>query len=83
MPEPSVTYGRLDETLRSLGFASRVVEGKARIYQHEATGAKVILPDASFADEVIPHHVLMVRTVLSEFGIADPLDPILKPQRAS
>jgi len=83
MPETPATYGSLDKKLRSLGFTSRTVEGKARIYTHEANGAKVILPDAPFSETVLPHHLIVVQTVFEEYDIVDPADPTVKPQKAS
>jgi hypothetical protein len=69
MPDTTLTYGRLDRALRSLGFAARTVEGKARIYKHELTGATVILPDSPFEEPVIPHHLVVVDHVLDNFGL--------------
>jgi hypothetical protein len=83
MPETAMTYGQLDEALRSLGFAPRTLEGKARIYKHEATGATVILPDALFGEAVLPHHLIVVRTVLREHDFADPTDSACKVQGPS
>jgi hypothetical protein len=81
MSDQSLTYGRLDEALRSVGFTSRVVERKARIYKHPS-GATVILPDAPFKDTVLPHHVVVVQTVLADYDIPDPLSLGSKPQPA-
>ena len=72
MAESALTYGQLDEVLRSLGFVTQVVPDKARICKHEATGATVILPDAPAAESVLPHHLIVVRTVLREFGLPEP-----------
>ena len=69
------TYGDLDEALRSLGFTARVVPAKARVYKQEATGATIILPEAAFGDPMLPHHLVVVRTVLKDYGISDPTDP--------
>ena len=82
MSEKSVTYARLDETLRSIGFSSRTLEGRARIYKHPS-GATVILPDSPFDDPVIPHHLAMVGTVLADYDISDPLALTSKPLPAS
>jgi hypothetical protein len=68
------TYGRLDEVLRSLGFSVRVVEEKTRIYKHEATGALVFLPERPAGESAIPHHLVAVRKILEDYGIADPVD---------
>ncbi len=72
MVEKNLTYGQLDEALRATGFVAYVAEGKARIYKHQATGAKVILPDSPFAEAVLPHHLIVVRTVFNEHDLAEP-----------
>ena len=72
MAEINLTYGQLDKALRSHGFVAHTLEGKARIYKHEATGAKIILPDAPLAETVLPHHLIVVRTVFKEFNLAEP-----------
>jgi predicted RNA binding protein YcfA (HicA-like mRNA interferase family) len=82
MSEQRLTYGRLDEALRSVGFTSRTLEGKARIYKHPS-GATVILPDSPLDDTVIPHHLVVVRTVLAEYDLPDPMILASKPQPAS
>jgi hypothetical protein len=69
MAQQPVTYAHLDEALRSLGFISRTLEGKARIYKHPS-GATVILPDSPLEDAVLPHHLVVVRTVLAEYDSA-------------
>jgi hypothetical protein len=83
MPEVPVTYGRLDEALRSLGFTVRGLEARARIYKHEATGATVILPDTPLEEAVLPYHLVVVRTVLKEYDIVDPTDFTSALQKAS
>jgi len=80
---PEVTYGRLDEVLRALGFSARVAEEKARVYRHEATGAVIILPLLPDGQVVRPHHLVSVRMTLDAFGVADPLDFNAKLQKAS
>jgi hypothetical protein len=71
-----VSYGQLDEMLRSLGFSSRTTEDNARVYWHQVTGAWILLPVLPPEDEVLPRHLVCVRTTLEQFGILpDPLDP--------
>jgi hypothetical protein len=65
------TYGRFDERLRSLGFTVHTQSGKARIYRLERTGASVILPDSSFEEKVLPHHLAVARHVLDEYHLGD------------
>jgi hypothetical protein len=78
-----VTYGQLDEVLRSLGFSVEVLEDKTKWYKHEATGAVVALPDVKTKDPVTPHHLVAVRAILEAYGLADPLDFASKLQKAS
>ncbi len=81
MAETALTYGQLDEVLRTHGFVAHPVEGQARIYKHEATGATVILPDSPLAEAVLPHHLIVVRTVLKEFDLAEPAALALSRKR--
>jgi hypothetical protein len=69
-----VTYGQLDRVLRSLGFSSRMVQGKppARHYEHKETGAFITVPPFPESDRVLEHHLVTVRVTLDGFGIADP-----------
>jgi hypothetical protein len=79
-----VTYGRLDEVLRSLGFSVHVIEEKkARLYKEEETGALVALPLLPLDKEVLPHHLLAVRSILQAYGIAEAADFATKLQKAS
>jgi hypothetical protein len=67
----ALTYGLLDEKLRVLGFAVRTEKGRARIYKHEPSGASVILPDTRFDDQVLPHHLVVVRRVLADYDLGE------------
>ncbi len=69
-----LTYGQLDRALRSLGFSSRLVQGKppARHYEHKATGAFITLPPFAENEHVLEHHLVTVQVTLDGFGIADP-----------
>ncbi len=69
MPNAAFTYRQLDARLRALGFSVRTQKGKARIYRHERTGASVILPDAPFDQEVLPHHLAVARHALQEYDL--------------
>lgn len=71
MRNEALTYGRLDERLRALGFTQHTQKGKARIYRHEQTGASIILPEASFDQEVLSHHLVVARRVLREYDLPD------------
>ena len=71
MPKTILTYGQLDERLRVLGFSARTQKGKARIYKHELTGARIFLPDVSLKEEVLPHHLAVTRHVLEDYNLGD------------
>ncbi len=72
MPKTAFTYGLLDERLRALGFTAHTQKGKARIYRHDKTSASIILPDAPFEEEVLRHHLAVIRHVLKEHNLDDP-----------
>jgi hypothetical protein len=69
-----ITYGQLDKVLRMLGFTVRSIslDGNALVYDHKGTGATIILPPFPETDKVLPHHLIIVRSTLDNFGIADP-----------
>jgi hypothetical protein len=79
---PEVTYGRLDEVLRSLGFSVSEPEMGTRVYQHAGTAARVILPVLPDRDLVFPHHLVGTRMILEAFGIADPPEFTSRLQKA-
>jgi hypothetical protein len=80
---PGVTYGQLDDMLRSLGFSLRGEHEKNKVYLHEGTGALVMFPAFPDSHEVLPRHLLLVRTTLDNYGIAVPIDLAAKLQRVS
>jgi hypothetical protein len=73
-----VTYARLDEVLRSLGFSLRGVVEKNKVYEHEETGARIIFPEFPPDAEVVPRHLSQVRTVLKAYGLMDEMDLAVK-----
>jgi hypothetical protein len=79
-----VTYGQLDKVLRSLGFSCRTAQDKppARIYEHQQSGAVVMIPDFPDDDTVFEHHLVAARGELDNFGVADPSVFAAKLQRA-
>ena len=78
-----VTYSRLEEVLRSLGFSLRAVEEKNKVYHHQGTGALVVIPEVPPGESVLPRHLLAVRSILQAYGIADPTDFATQFQKAS
>lgn len=82
----SITYGRLDELLRSLGFAAstnETVMPPARVYQHDPSGAFILLPVLPADMEVQAWHLAGVRMKLDLFGVADPFDFDRRVQQAA
>ncbi len=73
MKRTEVTYGRLDKVLRALGFTGRLVTGEppTRVYEHQESGAWIMLPVLPEANRVRDYHLASVRTTLEGFGIAD------------
>jgi hypothetical protein len=84
MKRTEVTYGQLDKVLRSLGFSCRPTKNDppGRIYEHEKTGAVVMLPEFPDSDRVFEHHLVAARTELDNFGLADPSVFAAKLQKA-
>jgi hypothetical protein len=84
MTQADVTYGQLDETLRSLGFSCRPAkhDPPGRVYEHKETGAMILLPAFPESDKVYEHHMVAVRMELDHFGIADPTAFAAKLQKA-
>ncbi|HVS38599.1 MAG TPA: hypothetical protein VMS17_23790 [Gemmataceae bacterium] len=84
MNRTEVTYGQLDKVLRSLGFTCRPTKNDppGRIYEHEKTGAVIMLPEFPDSDPVFEHHLVAARTELDNFGLADPSVFAAKIQKA-
>lgn len=80
---PEVTYGRLDQVLRSLGFSVRTLAGpKAKVYEHKESGALIALPILPDGATVLPRHLVAVHAILDAYGITDPTDLALQLERA-
>jgi hypothetical protein len=84
MNRTSVTYGQLDKVLRSFGFTCRPSkkEPPGRIYEHEKTGAVVMLPEYPDSDRVFEYHLVAARMEVDHFGLADPTVFDAKLQKA-
>jgi hypothetical protein len=83
MHKATFTYRQLDESLRALGFSVRTLKGKARIYQHEPTGARIFLPDAPFDREALPAHLVVARHVLDDYDLGEIENGRIVPAKAS
>ena len=77
------TYGRMEEVLQTLGFSLCGVEEKNKVYQHEATGALVVIPEFPAENAVLPRHLLAVKSILQAYGIADAAIFTAELQKAS
>jgi len=80
---PEMTYGRMEEILRALGFSLRGVEENNKVFLHEATGALVVFPAFPAENRVLPRHLLAVKSILQAYGIADPVGFTADLQKAS
>lgn len=83
---PGVTYGRLDEVLRGLGFSVRVTDDDGpptRVYRRPDSKAIILLPTFPEKEPVLPRHLVMVRTTLDLFGILEPMDFDARLQKVS
>jgi len=73
MTRTDVTYGQLDQVLRSLGFCCWLSkkEPPARVYEH-GSSALLTTPPVAMDELVLDYHLAAARTKLALFGIADP-----------
>ena len=78
-----MTYRRMEEVLRELGFSFRGVEEKNKVFLHEATGALVVFPDFPAEQAVFSRHLLAAKSILQAYGIADPVSFTTDLQKAS
>jgi hypothetical protein len=85
MKRSDVTYGQLDKVLRSLRFTCRLSteEPPARVYEHKQSGARFMFPPYPETDKVLEYHMVQVRFMLDQFGIAEPSVLAAKLQKAS
>jgi hypothetical protein len=82
IPRSRVTYGQIDNVLRSYGFSACTTDN-ARIYDHESTGARISFPLLPLTDLAYPHHVGMVLSAFKVYGLADQLDLAARLQPTS
>jgi hypothetical protein len=82
---PKITYGKLDEIIRSFGFEGWTNESSkppARVYKHEASGAMFLLPVTPDDEEVQAWHLVGIRMTLDNFGVAAPAEFDSRLQKA-
>ncbi len=74
MKMSEITYRQLDRVLRSLGFSYHLLkkDPPARRYEHKETGALISIPPFPKDDVVLDRYLVVARTTLDLFGIADP-----------
>jgi hypothetical protein len=77
------TYGQLEEVLLALGFSPGTGVEKNKVFCHKETGALIIYPEFPPDDPILPRHLLMVRSILEAYGIAEATDLSAKLQKAS
>ena len=85
MKRTDVTYGQLNKVLRSLGFSCRMsttLRTPARVYEDKGSGAVIFLPPFPESEHVLEYHLILVRTTLDGFGIADPTAFAARLQKA-
>ena len=70
----NVTYGQLNQAMSLLGVSRRLIKNNppANAYEHPERGLIIILPASSESTRVYGHHLVAVRTLLDNFGIAEP-----------
>ncbi len=75
MKRTHVTYGQLHRALSLLGVSRRPGKGEppANVYEHPERGPIVTLAAYPDSDRVLDYHLAALRTLLDNFGIADPL----------
>lgn len=69
MSDNKLTYGKLDEALRALGYELKEIPGSHRLYSHRRPEAMIALPIMPYDDAVQPIHILTVRSILAESGL--------------
>ena len=69
-----ITYGQLDRALRAMKLSRRLATDHppAHVYEHKKYGVLFSLPTFPESDRVLDMHFLAVRTLLDQFGIAEP-----------
>ena len=80
-----MTYSQMNKRLSELGFTVRLVteKKKLRVYEHQATGARLALAFRPDDEPVLPHHLAAIQGTLKVYGIAGSLDLAAQPQKAS
>ncbi len=72
MKRTDVPYGQLDKVPRVRVLLPDAGRGApTRVYDHEESGASIMLPRFPANDRVLEHHLVGVRTALDNFGIAE------------
>jgi hypothetical protein len=79
-----ITYGRLVKVLRSLGFSYQPAKHNppGHVYEHEESGAVIMLPAFAERDTIFEYQLAAVRTELDNFDLADPSVFAAKLQKA-
>jgi hypothetical protein len=81
MVSKQVTYERLGQVLRQLGFNSRKVEPRWHRYEHAASDTVIIVGDRTPTESVLPSELVSARRHLIDKGLVDAaeLEQMLSP----
>ena len=78
---PAITYGKLYEKLRELGFTQRGIEmhGKPRyVFEHKTIpNAMIILPERDRDDQVEPFYMGSVLATLKAHSLVPECNPLM------
>ena len=74
MTRTKFTYGQLDRTLRAMNLSRRFLadDPPAYVYEHRKYGPLFTIPPFPENDRVLDFHLALARTMLDNFGIAEP-----------
>jgi hypothetical protein len=78
---PAITYRKLYDKLRELGFIQRGIEmyGKPRyVFEHKTIpNALIILPESPLDDQVEPFYMASVLATLKAHGLVPECNPLM------
>jgi len=66
-----VTFQQLAQFLLSIGFVSVPTSGKHKVFEHQASGARVVLPPRGPEEVVEPGRLAAIRNVIVGKGALD------------
>ena len=74
MSRTDITYGQLYRALSAMKLSRRLdtAEPPVYVYEHKQYGALFTLPPYPETERVLEFHLAVARTMLDNFGIAEP-----------